>query len=152
VSLPATPQEDIESELAQIVAAARHAVSLPGETPEAGHQDTASLPTSRVPWQGETDEKPDDTETFGRIDWDGDLATLEAAGPPPWNGMSKADAVRRFEEILPDRAAAQVADLLSSKGVEVDAAYVRKVRSRDRQATNGAATNGTVVPLTRMTV
>lgn len=82
-----------------------------------------------------------DTETFARIDWDGDLAKLDAAEPPAWGDLTKAEAVRRCVAILPDLSAKQTADLLKAKGVKgVSAAYVRNVRSRDKA-------NGAVIPM-----
>jgi hypothetical protein len=81
-----------------------------------------------------------DTETFARIDWGGDLAKLDAAEPPAWSDLSKAEAVRRCMAILPDLSASQTADLLKAKGVQVTAAYVRNARSRNKA-------NGAVIPM-----
>lgn len=67
-----------------------------------------------------------------------DLVVLDKAEPPRWDSLSKAEAVRRFETLIPGRTPGQVAELLSAKGVAIDAAYVRKVRQRANGVTSPA--------------
>ena len=118
-------------------------------------QDTAGLRPPAVPHQ--RDETPADV--LSRPERDGDSRTyldmtttialvdaaLDAAEPPAWAELKKADAVRRFDEVLPGYSPRDTAAVLATRGVTVDAAYVRKIRRERPQV--GGARNGTVVPL-----
>ena len=69
-------------------------------------------------------------------DLDTDVAQLDAAisiASPAWKEISKADAIRNADRILPGRTASQVVNVLARFGVKVDDVLVRKTRSRDRQ-------------------
>ncbi len=101
--------------------------------------DTASVthPAEQPQHTASARDTSHDTVPLRRIDFDADLDVLTKAEPPEWRTLSKADAVRRFEDLLPGRTGSQVARLLTAKGVAVDAVYVRTVRSRARRTAAG---------------
>lgn len=67
-------------------------------------------------------------------DLDADLKILDDDGPPAWSDMSKAEAVRRVDDLLPGRVASHVVALLAARGVTVDKFQVRGTRSRRRRS------------------
>lgn len=75
------------------------------------------------------------TVPLSHADFEADLKVLDAAGPPAWADMSNAEAVRRLDDLLPDRVASHVVALLAARGVTVDKVYVRVTRSRRRSDT-----------------
>jgi len=70
---------------------------------------------------------------------DADVAQLTET-VSAWPEMSKADAIRNADQLLPGRAASQIVKALGVVGVKVDDVLVRKTRSRDRQ--NAASATG----------
>lgn len=81
-----------------------------------------------------------------------DEAALDAAEPPMWRDLTAAEAVRRFDQIVPGRSATQAAAMLAARGVEVRASYVRTIRTRERSAGRHAsneAPDGQVFTLER---
>lgn len=58
-----------------------------------------------------------------------DGAVLAADTPPPWSGMSKTDAARRADVLLPGRTARQLAAALAEVGVTVPESSIRRARS-----------------------
>jgi Protein of unknown function (DUF2637) len=78
----------------------------------------------------------DETNANGALD----AAVLMAATPPPWEGVSKREAVARADELLPGRTARILAVALREVGIEVTEASVRSIRSaRRRKAANKVA-------------
>lgn len=58
-----------------------------------------------------------------------DGAVLAADTPPPWQGMSKTEAVRRADVLLPGRTTRQLAAALAEVGVTVPESSIRRARS-----------------------
>lgn len=62
-----------------------------------------------------------------------DGATLAADTPPPWSGISKSEAVRRADALLPGRSTRQLAAALAQVGLDVPESSIRRVRTADRK-------------------
>jgi hypothetical protein len=112
-------------------------VTNPGghSTPEQGNGTPTAPKSPRIPKPAPMTRVP---VPQLHTDANADLAILDAAGPPAWNDMVKAEAVRRLDVLLPGRTPSQVVVLLGARDVKVDDVYVRKVRwlarNRERQA------------------
>jgi len=100
-----------------------------------GRDDTPPKPRPKTRRVTASPAAPRGTVPFPPTDRVADLAALRGT-QSAWDSLTKVEAVRAFDAALPGRTASQVTALLYDLGVSVEPVYVRKVRSRDRQADN----------------
>lgn len=69
-------------------------------------------------------------------------AVLAADTPPPWEGISKSEAVRRADALMPTATNRQLAAALSEMGIDVPQSSIRRARSAPATRQRPGSNNG----------
>lgn len=128
--LSAQPSEHVSAQVNGHVSGPPSAAAAQSEQSERAHAEPSAQTRASAPDQpgpASTSAQPFSDQTYADGVLDGSV--LAADTPPPWSGMSKTEAVRRADALLPGRTTRQLAAALAEVGITVPESSIRRART-----------------------